>query len=383
MKILVVTYSSEISGGANPAMLNVLKGLMKDYSCKVKVVLPSKGNLCDSLDKLGIPWVICQYSNLSVYKGHSFVSYAKYIWMYFRCIKNIIAAKRFAAIISDEHYDLVYTNEVMCFFGAFLGYFLKIPHVWHFRSHAPGTWLPFFANSIYQNTNGKIIAISNFILDFIEKKQKVRNRGVLIHDGVDLHGNIPFLHHSREHGLHLLHCGRIDPQKQQDIALQALKILIDKGYKDIYLHFAGSVASSVNDSYYERLLKYIEINCMENYVIWEGQVKDMVSLRKNMNVELMCSKAEPFGLVTVEGMHSSLLVIGTNSGGTKDLIVDKVTGLLCIPNDAADLASKIEYVYIHPTEADKIAANAYKYVQTHFTIEDNVKSIFNLMKSLL
>ena len=91
--------------------------------------------------------------------------------------------------------------------------------------------------------------------------------------------------------------------------------------------------------------------------MWEGEVKNMYALREKMSIELMCSNAEPFGRVTVEGMRAGLVVIGSNSGGTRDIIQENVTGLLFKPGDEQDLADKIEYYLSHDKEREEIADN--------------------------
>lgn len=47
-----------------------------------------------------------------------------------------------------------------------------------------------------------------------------------------------------------------------------------------------------------------------------------------MDILCMCSDREAFGLSTVEGMLSGCLIIGTNTGGTTEILEDGTTGLL-------------------------------------------------------
>lgn len=48
-------------------------------------------------------------------------------------------------------------------------------------------------------------------------------------------------------------------------------------------------------------------------------------MRKKIDVELVCSRSEAFGRVTIESMMSSNPVIGANTGGTKELIIEGLT----------------------------------------------------------
>lgn len=52
----------------------------------------------------------------------------------------------------------------------------------------------------------------------------------------------------------------------------------------------------------------------------------MKSLRKTVDFEVMCSKFEAFGRVTVEALRSGKLFIGANTGATSEIVEDGITG---------------------------------------------------------
>lgn len=110
-------------------------------------------------------------------------------------------------------------------------------------------------------------------------------------------------------------------------------------------------------------------------VIFEGTRNDMPIFRYNMNGELMCSYCEPFGRVTLEGMRSGLVVIGSNTGGTPEIIFDGEKGLLYRQGDPSDLAKKIKKIYEEESFAKTLADNAYNYSRSKFAPETNVDSI--------
>lgn len=68
----------------------------------------------------------------------------------------------------------------------------------------------------------------------------------------------------------------------------------------------------------------------------------MPEIRKNVDIEIVSSKQEAFGKITVEAMMGQIPVIGSNSGGTKELIKHNQNGLLFESGNADDLAKKIE-----------------------------------------
>lgn len=75
----------------------------------------------------------------------------------------------------------------------------------------------------------------------------------------------------------------------------------------------------------------------------------MPSLRKNMDVELVCSRAEAFGRVTAEAMLGGMSVIGSNTGGTVGLINHKKIGYLYSKSDINELAEYMKEFICNPT----------------------------------
>ena len=110
-------------------------------------------------------------------------------------------------------------------------------------------------------------------------------------------------------------------------------------------------------------------------LVFEGEVKDMSILRKTMHVELMCSIAEPFGRVTVEGMQAGLVMIGCDTGATPEIINNEENGLIYKQGNHISLANCIERVYRDPVLGNSLSRNAIEFTKANFTLEKNVKEI--------
>ena len=118
---------------------------------------------------------------------------------------------------------------------------------------------------------------------------------------------------------------------------------------------------------------------MNSQVFFEGEVQNMAKFRQRMQVELMCSLAEPFGRVTVEGMQAGLVVIGCDTGATPEIITDNVDGLIYHRGKVDELADKIESVYKNHKLANRLSAAALKTTERKFTMQDNVQQINTLL----
>lgn len=385
MKILAVAHETGFTGGANRSFIMVLEKLKKDYNYDIEVLVPKNtGEFLEKLDGLGIKWhyVLPYFGSMSSIRndGKDILRFGKvYIGYFIEKLVAVVAKRK----LKKEKFDLVYTNTRLSAVGALIAKKLKIPHVIHVREFGAEKplWGFWGYEKIYKLSN-KIICISNALSDkFSEYVPK--DKLITIHNGIDSPLGLERGFDIKKDTLDLILTGRIVPDKGQDEAIEAIKILKNKGVNNVILHIVGSVPKRTHIGWYEeKLKKSVKDYGIENNVMFHGEVSDMVSIRKNMDVELMCAIRETFGRVTVEGMRSGLIVVGTNTGGTLEIIQDNKTGLLYQQGNAESLAEKIMWILNNKEEAKKIANQGYFYAQENFTPDKNVKMIEGVFKSL-
>ncbi|KZV56086.1 hypothetical protein F511_06103 [Dorcoceras hygrometricum] len=124
---------------------------------------------------------------------------------------------------------------------------------------------------------------------------------------------------------------------------QNLKILI------------GSVGSKSNKArYVKTLLKYLSVHSkVSESVLWTPTTTRVASLYAAADVYVMNSQGigETFGRVTIEAMAFGLPVLGTDSGGTKEIVEHNITGLLHRVGrpGAQILARNLEFLLQNPS----------------------------------
>jgi glycosyltransferase involved in cell wall biosynthesis len=150
--------------------------------------------------------------------------------------------------------------------------------------------------------------------------------------------------------------GRIDRQKAQGSLIESIKILKDKGLP-IKAVFVGEETLG-EEGYLAELVRLTNIYGLQNEVYFKPFVKDVPLAFAALDVFVMPSLSEPIGMVTVEAMASGLPVVGTNSGGTPELLDNGNAGLLFDPCDAGKLADHIYSLYHSPSERSSLGANA-------------------------
>lgn len=77
-----------------------------------------------------------------------------------------------------------------------------------------------------------------------------------------------------------------------------------------------------------------------------------------IDILLMPSRSEGFGLTALEGMARGCVVMAANTGGLTELVLDGKTGLLHRPEDVDDIADKASSLLDDPKQMTKMSASA-------------------------
>ncbi len=129
--------------------------------------------------------------------------------------------------------------------------------------------------------------------------------------------------------------GRFDIQKGQLLLLQALKKCNDP---NITILFLGEQTKNEAEEYYASIIEFITENNLESSVFIRPFRKDIAVFYKAIDAFIMASKSESIGMVTIESLCSGTPVIGSNSGGTPEIIGENQFGLLFETQNSDDLA---------------------------------------------
>lgn len=386
MEILAIAQSKDIIGGANRSFIDVLTLLRDEYGHGILVISPGEGDFTRELDKVKIDYVCMEYKQVSFVKMGDIKDPIRWFKSVIIDNTNKRTAKKILERIIERKFDVVYINDTTNTMGYYLARRLKVPYVWHFRGYHR-TINKYLLNekTFVNDKNGICIAISNAMKEFMLQKRHMKPDNILvIHNGVKNPG-IRIMQPwetTIKDSLHCVHCGHLSEAKGQTESILALAELKKRGFKNIYLHLAGSPLVSHGRSYKEILMELIDKYSLNNQVIFEGEVKNMGELRKKMHIELMCSVAEPFGRVTVEGMQVGLVVIGCDTGATPEIITDNVDGMIYHRGNTVELADKIEAVYNDHSLGNRLSQEALKTTSKKFTMEENVNQINNIIKKM-
>ena len=372
MNILFVSHETTL-GGATLSMLGIIDELAEKNEISV-LVRKKNGPLIQELSKRAVNIIYLKYySWLIPQKKDGIKGKISNVLHRVACGVNYLQAFRSRKIIKKLSLDIIHTNTSVVNIGGILSNLYHIPHIWHIREFGAEDFdLSFVFSDKYsyrfiENHSNKIICVS----DALRKKfvQHIEANKVLrIYNGIRFPDN-----YNRNYGIgnicNILLAGRLSEAKGQNEAMKAISYLKRQGFNNICLHMAGS-------GDIEKYEKYACKLNISDQVKFYGQIDYLDELRKNMDIEIVCSKKEAFGRVTVEAMSHGLPIIGADTGGTKEIISDGINGLLYEQGKPVSLAEKIKYLILNADCREKIGKEAKRYVRSRYSVQNNAKEIY-------
>jgi glycosyltransferase involved in cell wall biosynthesis len=184
------------------------------------------------------------------------------------------------------------------------------------------------------------------------KEWKLEKKAYLIPNGVDLEKFRISKRNLRKNGFKILFIGRITAYRDPVTAIFAFKLLLKK-FPDARLHIVGG---GPLENPVQRLVQQLDMD------------KSVVMYGSRMDVDLFLQKSDVFWTISpinnypsnslMEALASSLPVVATDTGLTKELIVDKQNGLLVSPRNPRELANATEEILTDGTLRNFLSINA-------------------------
>lgn len=147
--------------------------------------------------------------------------------------------------------------------------------------------------------------------------------------------------------------GRLDDQKRQHLVIEALRGTND----NIHLIITGE-ETDPSRRYKKYLEKLIKEKDLEGRVHIFPFMKDTPLFYAAIDVFVMASLNETFGMVTIEAMASGKPVLGSNAGGTAEIVRDQTTGILFKPDDVLSLREGINHLFQNKEFSSTLGQNA-------------------------
>lgn len=378
MKVLYIT-NYDTMYGANKSLFTMMTLLQEKYGVEPYLLVPGVeggviGRLCS---KHNIPLFTYDFRISAIDEKTKFKTIRKCTRRCMRYVDFYKILHRINQLGID--FKLVHSNSSIFDIGYFLSRRWGIPHVWHIREFAKKDYDLEMVSSSWSIRkkyikSDAIIAISGSIYEYItqiDKKIPLK----LIYNGI----NIPKEYckvYSVDGLVNFCIVGSINRRKNVIDIIMACHKLYLQNIKNYRLYVVGDNEGE----YYQELQQYIKENpgIREN-ILFTGYCEDVNAFLKKMDVGIMASDAEAFGRVTVEYMANYMAVIGTNTGGTPEVV--GVKDDLYMPHDIQCLAELMRK-YIENTDLLVEAGNRNRMQAEKFTADRNAEEVYKIYMSI-
>jgi len=376
IKLCFISHSAGIAG-AEKAFPKLLQGL-QNKNLDILVLLPDHGPLEEVLSEKNIKYKVIRYSRW-INNDKSLLNRIK------RTIKNLLMIFPIINFLYKWKCNIVYTNTSTIISGAIAAKILNIPHIWHFREFGEEDY------GYYYDLGPKLSkSITKYLADqFLANSFAVRNKysefipddkiNVLYESYFEV--NTTNINEHPEIKSNFFNCimiGTLHEAKGHFDSLKALAAIVQR-YSNINLYIVGTG----DNNYKNNLIEFISTNRLVDNIVFTGHLNYPGHLLSKCDCLLMCSRNEAYGLVTLEAMKLGIPVIGTNSGGTAELIDNKKTGLLYEPGNIKELTEKLEILIKDKDYRLLLGKNARNKAIKYFDPQNYIDSTYDIILKVI
>ena len=254
-------------------------------------------------------------------------------------------------VVQIKDYDLLHAHSL--FSNGYIAYNVyknyNIPYIVAIRNTDINVFFKYFIHlrklgiEILKNAE-KIIFISNSYKNklfekYIPKKyaSEIEKKCIVIPNGIDdyFHNLDKQVKKMQSGKLNLVYTGKIDKNKNLITTIKCCEKILRNRY-DLSLNVIGAITKK---SYKRIINKYKFIN-----YLGQKSKEEIVEIYKNMDIFVMPSKHETFGLSYVEAMSQGIPVIYTRNEGFDNFFCEGEVGYSVKYNDYNEMAEKIEKI---------------------------------------
>lgn len=169
--------------------------------------------------------------------------------------------------------------------------------------------------------------------------------------------------------------GRISPEKGLEELLEAVSLLLEKGHR-----LSLTIAGSGDDE--QKIHALLKQKGLQHCVFFSGWITDIREWLKNINLIIVPSKEETFGIVVLESMAHGCPVVSTYAPGPSSQIENGVTGWLAETGDVESLASAIETALGQSDTWEQVVDNA-RASACKYSFENQIPIIKDIIEKII
>jgi D-inositol-3-phosphate glycosyltransferase len=175
--------------------------------------------------------------------------------------------------------------------------------------------------------------------------------------------------------------GRIDYAKSQQFVKDVVADLMPE-HSRLKMLMVGNKTEGEWADYYDHLINDIETNHKDGSIQVYPFMKEIGMFYQAIDIFVMASKNETFGMVTIEAMLSEKKIAGTKAAGTEELLNDGQHGYYFNWMDANSLKEALLAILNNWEEANKKAETSRLFAESAFSHNYECEQIEKIMSHL-
>lgn len=251
-------------------------------------------------------------------------------------IKNLLKKYEPDIVILNEHRNFLYT-----------GFLWKGWKMVYWEHNLPA--LSIFNKITYKKLQSKahaLIACSEFVKNRLEVLTPGASNIAIVHNGIDTAPGNNLKKDTTETTDKLVRLGiigQVIPRKGHLLLIEALGALLQKN-----INCAVYIYGNDQTEYAARVREFVLEHGLTDRVHWKGFLSDKNNIFSQLDIVVVPSTDEPFGLVALEPALWEIPVVAARSGGLPEIITHEFNGLLFTPGNYADLYAQLERLICQP-----------------------------------
>ncbi|TGE04066.1 glycosyltransferase family 4 protein [Hymenobacter fodinae] len=161
--------------------------------------------------------------------------------------------------------------------------------------------------------------------------------------------------------------GRFDDGKGQDFVIEVLHQLRTHHQQPVELVLMGELTRNEGDTYWQQLQAQVQQLGLTQYVHFRPFRPDTEVFYRAIDVFVLASVSETYGMVTIEAMASGLPVVASATGGTLEIVQDGQTGLLYPLRDVQTCVQQVLLCLQQPALRQALGQSASQRAQAEYS----------------
>lgn len=173
------------------------------------------------------------------------------------------------------------------------------------------------------------------------------------------------------------------PHRRFEDGVEAVKILLDRGYDPRYTLLGDSETYRPYREYRDRLVALAEKLGVSDRVTFPGRPpqEQARELMHNSHIFVHTNYLQTWGLVVFEAMSTGIPVVLSRGAGAHEVLTDGVQALMVPPKDPPEIATAVEKLIADPTLYQCVGKSGAEFVRRDITWRNYAEGILKWAKS--